>query len=182
MTDELLIDSNFFLFLQPVFAFQVTPSLFHLLGNSLLQDGKDITCTCLRVVCLGAEPFPSIAELRKFIKKPHTIELYNIYGISEVSSWASVERVDLYSMDFASGSIDFLEEECLQKHQYDEDLVHREVSIGLPLSDTKIELRSEHGAVLLEGYGEIWIGTYLFCLLLPITVILSSIIELFYMC
>ena len=113
-------------------------------------------------MCLGAEPFPSKAELRTLIRRPHRIELFNIYGISEISSWASIEKVDLFSKNKAVVDPALLGSRCSNEPNCDENfLFHREVSIGFPLSDTKIELRNENGSIVTKGYGEIWIGMYL---------------------
>ena len=112
-------------------------------------------------MCLGAEPFPSKAHLRNVIRRPHSIELFNIYGISEVSSWASIEKVDLFSKNKAVDDPTLLGSKCSNEPKCDESIMfHREVSIGFPLSDTKIELKNENGCIVTEGYGEIWIGMY----------------------
>uniref|UniRef100_A0A0R3RFA2 AMP-binding domain-containing protein n=1 Tax=Elaeophora elaphi TaxID=1147741 RepID=A0A0R3RFA2_9BILA len=76
----------------------------------------------IRTIILGGEAFPI-----NFIKRYHidhqSINLYNVYGITEVSCWASCHRVDLKET---------------------------RVEIGEPLLDTKFKV-SETGELLIGG-------------------------------
>eukprot|EP00794_Sanderia_malayensis_P007321 gene7321-8139_t len=136
---------------------QATPSLVQQIGQTLLSIDKTFSDTSLRVLCLGAEAFPLIETIKRMVGKDSSIDLYNIYGISEVSSWASLEKVDLRLFQGKLTRVD-----SLMLNPDDEDIIEcfckHNVSIGEPLSGTKIELRSIHGQCIHRGIGEIWIG------------------------
>ena len=104
--------------------------------------------------------------MQRLIGSGDTLQLYNIYGISEVSSWASLQSVDLSSQDELSTTSDDNHHSASSvasdvNRQLRKQLCHQHVSIGDPLSDTVIELRSEEGEHISDGFGEIWIGELL---------------------
>lgn len=139
----------------------------HLIGEVLLRNGTDFTDTSLRILCLGAEPFPQKATLRAYLKTPSDLQLYNLYGLSEVSSWASIERVDFsrFSNTMSDGAT-YLENRCSKGEMSCQETLAGDVSIGDPLSDTVIQVRNEGGDILDEGCGEIWVGAYILPLIL----------------
>ena len=86
--------------------------------------------TSLRILTLGGESFPNLdSELYPCLEN---VRVYNIYGITEVSCWASINLVT------------------------DRD----DSSLGIPLSDTIFEVRNQDGKVINEGVGELFIGAY----------------------
>lgn len=94
--------------------------------------------------------------------------LFNLYGITEVSCWASCEAVtadQLRKMREEEKSKRRDEEEAREGKEKEEEEdgeegdISRAVSLGQPLSGTSIELRDERGNVVTSaGMGRIWIG------------------------
>ena len=70
--------------------------------------------------------------------------MYNLYGITEVSSWATCYKVT--DEDLASAAA-----RCGRD-------APPPVPIGTPLLGTQVELRDEGGASSKSGSGFIWIG------------------------
>ncbi|XP_014291428.1 beta-alanine-activating enzyme isoform X2 [Halyomorpha halys] len=71
---------------------QTTPSLFRRWNTTVLQKRVFTAKSMLKNLILGGEEFPSVNELKSWnlIKN---INIYNIYGVTEVSCWASIKRV-----------------------------------------------------------------------------------------
>ena len=67
---------------------------------------------------IGGEEFPSINELKSW-DPPQNVNVYNIYGITEVSCWSSINKV------WPATKI--------------------EIDIGKPLSETILKLDVENG-------------------------------------
>ncbi|KAM3722552.1 Beta-alanine-activating enzyme [Dirofilaria immitis] len=100
---------------------QMTPSQLKILPYNALAE----ICaghSNVRTVILGGEPFPT-----NFIKRYHIndefISFYNVYGVTEVSCWASCHKIDWKET---------------------------RVEIGQPLLDTKFDV-SETGELLIGG-------------------------------
>lgn len=86
----------------------------------------------LKVLALGGEVFPS-----NILKIPKgNVRIFNLYGITEVSCWASV-------LEFTN---------C-------EDNIY----LGKCLTDTVFEVRDEKNSVVYQGKGELFIGKHLYC-------------------
>lgn len=147
------------------FFFQATPSLVHLLGESLLSNGERFCDTSLRILCLGAEPFLPRPIIKRLIGNINTIQLYNIYGISEVSSWSSIEQVSLIEpVQLCEASTDtFVEDSSslIDKARLKE-ILGNGFPIGKPLTGTVIEVRSDSDQAISNGVGEIWVGKSFF--------------------
>lgn len=84
----------------------------------------------LKILALGGESFP-INQLE--ISKHSNLKLYNLYGITEISCWATIHEVKINN-------------------------VEEETPLGEVLEDTLLELRDENGKALENGIGEIFIG------------------------
>lgn len=116
---------------------QVTPTLLCRFGHKILKE-EVLSCgSSLRVLALGGEACPSPALLSTWKHKDNKTQIYNIYGITEVSCWACCYRIPeslLQSSNFMSS-----------------------VPLGTPLMDTVVEARDEHG-VVTEGEGQVFIG------------------------
>lgn len=80
----------------------------------------------LKSLCLGGENFPN--NLLHLPRK-NDLRIFNFYGITEVSCWASVCEV--------------------------KDAI---VDLGAALGDTLLEVRDENGRCIQEGIGEMFIG------------------------
>ncbi|CAH0560356.1 unnamed protein product [Brassicogethes aeneus] len=113
---------------------QIVPSVFNRWSENQIQF---ILKSQLRILAFGGEYFPkNILEYKK-----NNVELYNLYGISEVSCWATVNKVTSTNIE-------------------------DDISIGKNIGDTITEIRNENGAILQDGIGEIFIGSKTrFCLI-----------------
>ncbi|XP_013066099.2 beta-alanine-activating enzyme-like isoform X2 [Biomphalaria glabrata] len=113
---------------------QATPSLMRTLSPSRLQTtllGSELP---LRVLALGGEKFPEFSELMTWISKDNkTTQLYNLYGVTEMSCWATCHLVDI--TDILTNQDD--------------------VPLGTTLDKTVIKLKP-HNSI---NEGEIWLGT-----------------------
>lgn len=107
---------------------QMTPSILKRWNYSVLRKHIFQTTSSLRAVILGGEAFPTSDELLSWDVSPH-ISVYNIYGITEVSCWAAINKV------WPSKNISN--------------------DIGNPLSKTLLKIISEEGT----HQGELWIGS-----------------------
>ncbi|XP_049810862.1 beta-alanine-activating enzyme isoform X3 [Schistocerca nitens] len=108
---------------------QTTPSLMRTLYNWKMMPK-------LRCLVLGGEPCPSPSILAQCLNLlPSRPAVFSAYGITEVSCWASLQRVELDA------------EEAMA------------VPLGKPLSETLMEVRDEQGNVLTVGEGHMYIGS-----------------------
>jgi len=114
--------------------FPSTPSLFRRLAVDFSKLGIfSANLTYLKVISFGGENCPSKEELRLLINEKmnsHLRAFVNVYGVTEVSCWASYCLVNPYD-DFP-------------------------ISLGRPLSDTNIGLCYDQDGGIS---GEIVIGT-----------------------
>lgn len=107
---------------------QMSPSVF--LRWSFEEIEHIFQKSTLKILALGGEAFPSnILNVSK--RKPR---IFNLYGITEVSCWASALEIT------------------------DET---KEIHLGKCLDDTVIEIRDESNARLYCGEGELFIGSNL---------------------
>ncbi|CAJ1060005.1 beta-alanine-activating enzyme [Xyrichtys novacula] len=116
---------------------QVTPSLLIGFGERLLKQEVLSSGSSLRVLALGGEACPSPDLLRSWRHKENKTRIYNIYGITEVSCWACAYEIPE----------SLLLPNCPPS-----------VPLGSPLMDTVVEVRDEHGCVVTEGEGQVFIG------------------------
>ncbi|KAG7263220.1 hypothetical protein CRUP_036226 [Coryphaenoides rupestris] len=114
---------------------QVTPTLLGRFGRHTLTEEVLSADSSLRVLALGGEACPSPGLLQGWRQEGNRTELYNIYGITEVSCWACCHRVP---------------EELLQSP----DQAASSIPIGAPLLDTRVEVRDDRGCVITEGQGQ----------------------------
>lgn len=58
--------------------------------------------TSLRVLALGGEAFPVLNLLKSWKHKENKTRIFNLYGITEVSSWATCYEIpeEVFSDDF----------------------------------------------------------------------------------
>ncbi|XP_046905585.1 beta-alanine-activating enzyme isoform X3 [Hypomesus transpacificus] len=117
---------------------QVTPTLLGRFGRTLLQEVVFSKDSSLRVLALGGEACPSPGLLRSWRQEGNHTQIYNIYGITEVSCWA-----------------------CCYKLSETDPMANQDessVPLGTPLMDTTVEVRDEHSCVVAEGEGQVFIG------------------------
>ncbi|GFN94232.1 acyl-CoA synthetase family member 4-like [Plakobranchus ocellatus] len=79
---------------QQITVMQATPSLMRTLGPGRLKQTLLGPDSNLRLLVLGGEQFPEGTELNTWLHPENVTQLYNLYGITEVSSWASCHKVD----------------------------------------------------------------------------------------
>uniref|UniRef100_A0AAV2KWD1 Uncharacterized protein n=1 Tax=Knipowitschia caucasica TaxID=637954 RepID=A0AAV2KWD1_KNICA len=128
---QLLFKSNKTTFLQ------ATPSLLYRFGPKILKQEVLSVSSSLRILLLGGEPCPTPERLADWKHKDNNTEIYNIYGITEVSCWACCHRIT------------------------DRELQSRQASpvpLGFQMAGTEVEVRDDHGAVIEQGEGQVFIG------------------------
>ncbi|CAK9819703.1 Beta-alanine-activating enzyme [Anthophora plagiata] len=115
---------------------QITPSVFlHTWTAECLRTTILSNNTSLRVILFGGEPFPKL-ELLLEIKHPRNdTRFYNIYGITEVSCWASITEVPVTDVRF---NVNYL---------------------GRTLSHTMFQVRNEKEEIVTHGTGFLYIGS-----------------------
>uniref|UniRef100_A0A087YGD5 Carrier domain-containing protein n=1 Tax=Poecilia formosa TaxID=48698 RepID=A0A087YGD5_POEFO len=118
---------------------QVTPTLLVRFGHGILKRDVLSPGSSLRVLALGGEACPSPAQLRSWKHEENKTAVYNIYGVTEVSCWASCCRVPDPQLLCSS-------------------LTASSVPLGTPLMDTVVEVRDEDDCIITEGEGQVFIG------------------------
>lgn len=104
---------------------QMCPSLF-LRWN--MDDIKSILMNeHLKILALGGEQFPGIIKNFECAKN---LRIFNLYGITEISCWASICEI----------------------HK------DRDITLGTVLDNTIFEIRNKCGDKINEGFGELHIG------------------------
>ncbi|XP_022247333.1 acyl-CoA synthetase family member 4-like isoform X2 [Limulus polyphemus] len=120
---------------QKVSVLQATPSLLQRFGKELLQKELLHSESPLRVLALGGERCPSTRTLRSWKGTGNRTEIYNIYGITEVSCWATCKKIT--------------------ESDLNDDA---EVPLGLPLLHTKVVVKDKEDNHVVEGEGELFVG------------------------
>lgn len=116
---------------------QITPSLFfHKWSTECLKKTIFDKDSYLRVLLLGGEPFPNTKLLSLARHTQNKTRLFNIYGITEVSCWSSINEI-------------------IRNNSADESY------IGEPLSETMFQVRNENNEVVTRGKGFLYIGWFL---------------------
>lgn len=72
---------------------QLTPTLLLSFSPRVLQQDLLSSSSSLRVLALGGEVCPPPALLSSWRHEDNRTCIYNIYGITEVSCWASAYRI-----------------------------------------------------------------------------------------
>jgi len=99
-------------------------------------------------LAFGGEACPSPTTILQWRHVDNNTRIFNIYGITEVSSWAMCyELTDSYGV--LSG-------------EHDDGEVKNAVPLGNPLMDTIVELHDINNDVVASGSGQIWIGVYMY--------------------
>ncbi|XP_029952954.1 beta-alanine-activating enzyme isoform X2 [Salarias fasciatus] len=117
---------------------QVTPTLLLRFGHRVLKEVVLSSGSSLRVLALGGEVCPSPALLRSWRHQDNETHIYNIYGVTEVSCWASCYRIPPSLLSSSSRL--------------------SSVPLGTPLTDTVVEVRGEDGCLVTDGEGQVFIG------------------------
>lgn len=127
MLREIVVESQ-------VSILQSTPSLLlHRWSSEELRNTILGTNSNLRILLLGGETFPSTEILARIKSPENATRIFDIYGITEVSCWASVREIH-----------------CNDSARF----------LGESLSETILEVRDETGKIVDEGEGVLHIGKY----------------------
>lgn len=126
LAPQRLCNNPSFLLSSSVTLLQTTPSLLLQWPPALCSNGSS-----LRAILLGGEPFPPLKALGQWMSPDSRVRLYNLYGITELSCWATLHPI---------GRSDHV------------------VPLGRPLSGTVVEVRSPGGGTVSSGEGEVFIG------------------------
>ncbi|XP_028658083.2 LOW QUALITY PROTEIN: beta-alanine-activating enzyme [Erpetoichthys calabaricus] len=118
---------------------QATPTLITRFGTSLLQSKILTADTSLRVLALGGEAFPSLVVVRNWRGKGNQTQFFNLYGITEVSCWATCFQIPENNMCDTSNS-------------------NTVVPLGMPLLGTMVEVKDSDGHLINEGEGQVFLG------------------------
>lgn len=139
----------------------------HYIGQELISSKVLCENSSLRVLAFGGESCPTLSTLRKWRHPSNCTLIYNLYGITEVSCWASCHLIPVKQL--------LVDERCSSNDSdssFDEfpgyapvDLVNS-VPIGLPLLDTIIEVRDESNCVVQEGMGQIYLGLHMLMIII----------------
>lgn len=116
---------------------QMCPSIF--LQWSMPEIQFILLQSNLRILLLGGEDFPDILRT---LKKSKNLEIYNIYGITELSCWSFLWQVN----------------------------TKEEINLGNVLDDTVFEIRADNGENILAGEGELFIGKHRNCIIFGVDV------------
>lgn len=81
---------------------QATPTLLRRFGDHIIKSRVLSANTSLRVLALGGEAFPVLSLLKSWKHKENKTSIFNLYGITEVSSWATCYKIpeEVFSVDF----------------------------------------------------------------------------------
>ncbi|GLG97984.1 Acyl-CoA synthetase family member 4 [Gryllus bimaculatus] len=117
-------------------------------GTSILQITPFFICLkILQKLLFGGEPCPNISVLNSWKATDNLTEIYNVYGVTEVSCWATIERVD-FSQNW---------------NQFGHSEVNKQttlaVPLGSPLSKTVLQVKNDRGDQIFNGEGELFIGS-----------------------
>ena len=99
----------------------------------------------MSVLAMGGEACPPLTTLRKWKHPKCQTKLFNIYGITEVSSWATCYDISDNDLDGRPN-----------RDQFD---LFKQCPLGCPLSLTELFVYDDTGNVLNgDGTGHLWIG------------------------
>ena len=87
------MDILIFLFKIDIYKFKLTPSLFTNISEYMLDYNQ------LKVLVLGGESFPFKCNIIKKIIN-NGVQVYNIYGITELSCWSSCHLLTLNDLEY----------------------------------------------------------------------------------
>ncbi|GAB6033279.1 hypothetical protein CHUAL_012879 [Chamberlinius hualienensis] len=114
---------------------QATPSFIRRIESDVLRKTLLSENSSLRVLGLGGEECPSKQKLLSWKHHENKTQIFNVYGITEVSSWASIQLVD-----FDQNSPDL-------------------IPLGEPLLGTEIQVFNSEGMLVTEaGIGHLYVG------------------------
>ncbi|XP_075422266.1 beta-alanine-activating enzyme isoform X2 [Ascaphus truei] len=118
---------------------QVTPTFLRRFGSCSIRSSVLSRETSLRVLALGGEPFPAVSTVRSWRETGNKTHIFNLYGITEVSSWATYYEISENLLSSRIGN-------------------EPPVPLGIPLHGTTVEVQDEGGCKIEEGEGQVLLG------------------------
>ncbi|KAM9329496.1 beta-alanine-activating enzyme [Gastrophryne carolinensis] len=118
---------------------QATPTFLKRFSHCSVKSCVLSKDTSLRVLALGGEQFPPISILRSWREPGNRTRIFNLYGITEVSSWATYYEIP----------------ESLLNSQ---SIGDPPIPLGKPLHGSVVEVRNEENNRIEEGEGEVLLG------------------------
>ncbi|XP_069487719.1 beta-alanine-activating enzyme isoform X2 [Ambystoma mexicanum] len=115
---------------------QATPTLLRTLGTQYIRSSVLSANSSLRVLALGGEAFPALSVFKKWRDEGNQTHIYNLYGVTEVSCWATCYRVP---------------HEVFSRKE-------SPIPLGSPLLGTVVEVRDPNGSIVEEGEGQLFLG------------------------
>jgi acyl-CoA synthetase len=100
--------------------------------------------------------------LRQWKSKENSTDIFNLYGITEVSCWATIHKVVIQNVA-QSFDCDACETEVPSQQD--------SVPLGNALSQTLLSVKNDSGEEVNTGEGELYIGECVFVLCIYITVL-----------
>jgi acyl-CoA synthetase len=136
---------------------QVTPALFKQFTNCFITNKLLCRDSKLRVLAFGGEECPNFAAIANWKHQENRTRIFNLYGITEVSSWATCYEVTNEDLErFRQGNaMKISSTSCI------------DVPLGSALTDTVLEVRKGETKIM-NGEGEMWIGRMICMILLYI--------------
>ena len=127
------LSSELLMKVSKVTVIQCTPSFLKRYSTEILQDKFFSNNSSLRLLAMGGEVFPQLKTLTTWFKniildKSVEFDIVNLYGLTEVSCWAAYHSFNLKSLNILTEEI---------------------IPIGIPFSDTYLELSNEKGCLAL---------------------------------
>ncbi|XP_072171423.1 beta-alanine-activating enzyme-like [Diadema setosum] len=116
---------------------QATPSLVGRFPLLMLREDLLGADSALRLLAFGGEACPPPSTLARWRGSGNQTEFHNLYGITEVSSWASCFKIP---------------------HKWLEGYSNKSIPLGDPLKGTILTVRNERGQEVTSGQGQLYIG------------------------
>ncbi|XP_027238806.2 beta-alanine-activating enzyme [Penaeus vannamei] len=137
---------------------QATPTLVSSIKASVKETilSKDLG---LKVLALGGESFPKLSVLKHWLGNNCKTRIFNIYGITEVSCWATIEEVNVDECLHYLKNKDLATNNQIRNKENVDNVFSDMVPIGKPLSSTIIKvLKSDYEEAAEGEQGEIFVG------------------------
>lgn len=134
--------------------------MMHYIGQELIRSKVLHKHSSLRVLAFGGESCPTLSTLREWRPSGSNTLIYNLYGITEVSCWASCCLISNEQLvEAQTGAAD---KNLMGKDRDFAVDIKNEIPLGCSLSDTIIEVQDEKNELVEEGLGQVYLGWYYF--------------------
>jgi acyl-CoA synthetase len=119
------------------------------IGENLIREKILSENSSLSVLAIGGESCPPLSTLRKWKHPKCQTRLYNIYGITEVSSWATCCHI-------TDGELDLYVDDHMKE-------IATTCKLGPPLLQTELIVNDDNGDIVVgNGIGHLQIGLLCF--------------------